>query len=44
LGGSGEFSERPAALEPDFNFDLTPPLFELSYDEFGPRRLMWWSD
>jgi L-fuconolactonase len=44
VGGLGEISERPAALEPDFKFDHTPPLIEMAYDAFGPRRMMWGSD
>ena len=31
-------------LEPGFSFDFTPPLIEMAYDAFGPRRMMWGSD
>ena len=44
VGGLGEISERPAVLESGFKFDHTPPLIEMAYDAFGPRRMMWGSD
>ena len=44
VGGLGEFSARPAVLQPRFGFDGTPPLIEMAYDAFGPRRMMWGSD
>ena len=44
VGGLGEISIRPAVLEPGFKFDYTPPLIEMTYDAFGPRRMMWGSD
>ena len=31
-------------LRPKFGFDHVPPLLELAYDAFGPRRMMWGSD
>jgi predicted TIM-barrel fold metal-dependent hydrolase len=42
--GLGEISRRPAVLRPSFQLDYTPPLFEMAYDAFGPRRMMWGSD
>lgn len=42
--GLGEISERPAVLQPGFALDFTPPLIELVYKAFGPRRMMWGSD
>ncbi len=44
VGGLGEISERPPVLSPQFAFDHTPPLIEMAYDAFGPRRMMWGSD
>lgn len=44
VGGLGEISARPTVLEPRFSFDFTPPLIEMAYDAFGPRRMMWGSD
>jgi L-fuconolactonase len=44
VGGLGEVSTRPPVLEPAFRFDDTPPLIEMAYDAFGPRRMMWGSD
>ncbi len=44
VGGLGEISERPPVLRPAFHFDHTPPLIEMAYDAFGPRRMMWGSD
>ncbi|MCH7625961.1 MAG: amidohydrolase [Chloroflexi bacterium] len=44
VGGLGEISERPSVLRPAFHFDHTPPLIEMAYDAFGPRRMMWGSD
>lgn len=44
VGGLGEISTRPPALLPKFRFDDTPPLIEMAYDAFGPRRMMWGSD
>ena len=42
--GLGEIGERPPVLQPDFALDFTPPLIELAYEAFGPRRMMWGSD
>ena len=42
--GLGELSARPPVLRSGFGFDHTPPLLELVYDAFGPRRMMWGSD
>ncbi len=42
--GLGEFSPRPSVMRPAFGFDQTPPLIELAYRAFGPRRMMWGSD
>ncbi len=44
VGGLGEISARPPVLKPHFAFDYTPPLIEMAYDAFGPRRMMWGSD
>jgi L-fuconolactonase len=44
VGGLGEISTRPSVLTPGFRFDDTPPLIEMAYDAFGPRRMMWGSD
>ena len=44
VGGLGEISARPPVLQPHFGFDSTPPLIEMAYDAFGPRRMMWGSD
>lgn len=44
VGGLGEISVRPPVLQPHFQFDYTPPLIEMAYDAFGPRRMMWGSD
>jgi L-fuconolactonase len=44
VGGLGEISVRPQVLEAGFRFDHTPPLIEMAYDAFGPRRMMWGSD
>jgi L-fuconolactonase len=44
IPGLGEISLRPPVLEPHFKFDYTPPFFELTYDAFGPSRMMWGSD
>lgn len=44
VGGLGEISQRPAVLLPHFGFEYTPPLIEMAYDAFGPRRMMWGSD
>ena len=44
VGGLGEFSSRPSVLQPNFAFDYTPPIIEMAYDAFGPRRMMWGSD
>ncbi len=44
VGGLGEISARPPVLKPHFAFDYTPPLIEMVYDTFGPRRMMWGSD
>ena len=44
VGGLGEISIRPQVLQPHFSFDHTPPLIEMAYDAFGPRRMMWGSD
>ena len=44
VGGLGEISARPPVLKPRFAFDYTPPLIEMAYEAFGPRRMMWGSD
>ena len=44
FGGLGEISARPPVMKPSFGFDYTPPLIQMAYDAFGPRRMMWSSD
>ena len=44
FGGLGEFSVRPVPLAPLFGFEEVPPLIEMAYEAFGPRRMMWGSD
>ena len=44
VGGLGEFAERPATLRNEPWFENVPPLVEMAYDAFGPRRMMWGSD
>jgi len=43
--GLGEFCRRRLPVEGSFPFDdPIPPLFEMAYERFGPRRMMWGSD
>jgi L-fuconolactonase len=43
--GLGEFCRRALPVTEPFPFERPlPPLLELAYDSFGPRRLMWGSD
>ena len=44
LGGLGEFCVRPSPLAAQFGFEEIPPLMEMAYEAFGPRRMMWGSD
>ena len=44
FGGLGEFCIRPAKLEAQFQFEEVPPLMDLAYDAFGPKRMMYGSD
>ena len=44
FGGLGEFCERPRPLAAQFGFTEVPPLMDLAYAAFGPRRMMWGSD
>jgi L-fuconolactonase len=44
VGGLGEISVRQLTLRNEFGFEGTPPLIEIAYDAFGPRRMMWGSD
>ena len=44
VGGIGEIAERPAPLRNEPRFDNVPPLIEMAYEAFGPRRMMWGSD
>ena len=44
VGGLGEIAERPAPLRNEPGFDNVPPLIEMAYEAFGPRRMMWGSD
>jgi L-fuconolactonase len=43
--GLGEFCRRRLPVAEPFPFDTPiPPLFEMAYERFGPRRMMWGSD
>jgi predicted TIM-barrel fold metal-dependent hydrolase len=42
--GLGEFTARPPRLAPRLRFGEVQPLFEMAYEAFGPRRMMWGSD
>lgn len=42
--GLGEFCHRPPVMNHHFSFDEVPPLIEMTYDSFGPCRMMWGSD
>jgi len=43
--GLGEFCHRRLPVQGPFPFDdPIPPLFEMAYERFGPRRMMWGSD
>ena len=45
--GLGEISARPPVLPARYGldfYDVTPPLIEMAYEAFGPRRMMWGSD
>lgn len=43
--GLGEFCRRRLPVTEPFPFDTPiPPLFEMAYERFGPRRMMWGSD
>jgi L-fuconolactonase len=43
--GLGEFCRRRLPVAGSFPFDdPIPPLFEMAYERFGPRRMMWGSD
>ena len=44
FGGLGEFCIRPRPLAAQFGFEEVPPLMEMAYEAFGPRRMMWGSD
>ena len=44
FGGLGEFCVRPNPLAAQFGFEEVPPLMEMAYEAFGPRRMMWGSD
>ena len=44
FGGLGEFCTRSPRLVPQFGFAEVPPLIEMAYEAFGPRRMMWGSD
>jgi predicted TIM-barrel fold metal-dependent hydrolase len=44
FGGLGEFCVRPRLLAAQFGFEEVPPLMDLAYEAFGPRRMMWGSD
>jgi len=44
FGGFGEYSPRRPEFRPEFGFDEVPPMLEMAYKAFGPRRLMWCSD
>ncbi len=42
--GLGEYSQRRPRFKPEFGFDDAPPILEMAYKAFGPRRMMWGSD
>ncbi|PCI18964.1 MAG: hypothetical protein COB68_06425 [SAR202 cluster bacterium] len=44
FGGLGEFCVRPIPLAAQFDFTEVPPLMEMAYEAFGPKRMMWGSD
>ena len=44
FGGLGEFCTRPVPLAAQFDFTEVPPLMEMAYEAFGPKRMMWGSD
>jgi L-fuconolactonase len=44
FGGLGEFCIRPRPLAAQFGFEEVPPLMDMAYQAFGPRRMMWGSD
>jgi L-fuconolactonase len=45
LHGLGEFAQRRLPVDGPFPFvEPIPPLFEMAYETFGPRRMMWGSD
>ncbi|MBI2857158.1 MAG: amidohydrolase [Chloroflexi bacterium] len=44
FAGLGEYSPRPPRFRPEFSFEEIPPMLEMAYKAFGPRRLMWGSD
>ncbi|MFC1935895.1 amidohydrolase family protein [Chloroflexota bacterium] len=44
FGGLGEFCVRPSRLQPRLGFDEVPPMLEMAFEAFGPRRMMWGSN
>lgn len=44
IHGLGEFARRAMPVSPDPFERPIPPLLELAYAAFGPRRMMWGSD
>jgi predicted TIM-barrel fold metal-dependent hydrolase len=42
--GLGEIVQRPARMPKGYPFDKFPPLFEMTKEAFGVRRMMWGSD
>lgn len=45
IHGLGEFATRALPVTEPFPFvQPIPPAFEMAYDAFGPRRMMWGSD
>ena len=44
FGWLGEFSEPPARLDNQMEFESIPPAMEMAYDAFGPKRMMWGND
>ncbi len=44
FGGLGEFAIRPNPLAARFGFEEIPPLMEMAYEAFGPKRMMWGAD
>jgi L-fuconolactonase len=45
IGGLGEFATRASPITKPFPFVAPiPPVIDMAYDAFGPKRMMWGSD